>query len=209
MKKEDKAMESKQTGTELRDGMPFLGGHLWLDLLNSTPILAGVEQDLLATPEQFQRWLVAAGLPMPEPTAQDQARRTLVALRQRLRVAFDELRQTGTISKTAAYAANLLLAQARIDLRLEVDSDGARLVETFAPGAGGPAAVVAEDFARFAATQPAAKARLKACANPACNMVFFDSGKNATRRWCSMALCGNREKIKRYRKRQAESEVEA
>ncbi len=202
-------MESKQTGTELRDGMPFLGGHLWLDLLNSTPLLAGIEQDMLATPEQFQRWLVAAELPVPEKASQDQARRTLMALRQRLRVAFDELRQTGTVSKTAAYAVNLLLAQARVELRLEVGHGGdAQLVETFEPGAGGPAATIARDFARFAATHPAAspgaKTRLKACANPACNMVFFDSGKNATRRWCSMALCGNREKIKRYRTRKAE-----
>jgi len=184
--------------------MPFLGGHLWLDLLNSTPILAGVEQDLLATAEQFQRWLVAAGLPVPDPAAQEQARRTLVALRQRLRAAFDALRQTGTVSKTAADAVNLLLAQARIELRLEVAANGAQLVEIFDPGTGGPAATVAQDFARFAAAHPAAKARLKACANPACNMVFFDFGKNATRRWCSMALCGNREKIKRYRTRKAE-----
>ncbi|MFN7191706.1 MAG: CGNR zinc finger domain-containing protein [Rhodospirillales bacterium] len=196
-------MDSKPTGSDLRDGMPFLGGHLWLDLLNSTPILAGIEQDLLATPEQFARWLVAAGLPLPEQSAADQARRTLVALRQRLRAAFDEMRATGAVSKTAAYAVNLLLAQARIELRLEVTANGAQLVETFEPGAGGPAATVAQDFARFAATHPAAQHRLKGCANPACNMVFFDSGKNATRRWCSMALCGNREKIKRYRKRKA------
>lgn len=196
-------MESKQTGPDLRDGMPFLGGPLWIDLLNTTPILAGVEQDLLATPESFARWLAAAGLPTPDPTAGESARRTLVALRQRLRVAFDEMRQAGTVSKTAAYAVNLLLAQARVELRLEVTADGAQLVETFEPGAGGPAATVAQDFARFAAAHPAAQQRLKGCANPACSMVFFDSGKNATRRWCSMALCGNREKIKRYRTRKA------
>ena len=202
--KETKAMDSKPTGSELRDGMPFLGGHLWLDLLNSTPIVAGAEQDLLATPDRFARWLAAAGLPQPEKPAEEQARRTLAALRPRLRTAFDELRATGTVSKTAAYAVNLLLAQARVELRLEVAASGAQLVETFDPGPGGPAAAVARDFARFAATHAGASARLKACANPACNMVFFDAGKNATRRWCSMALCGNREKIKRYRKRQAE-----
>jgi predicted RNA-binding Zn ribbon-like protein len=196
-------MESNQGGAELRDGMPFLGGHLWLDLLNSTPILAGVEQDLLATPEQFARWLTAAGLPLREQTSLESARRAMVALRQRLRAAFDELRQTGTVSKTTAYAVNLLLGQARVELRLDVAASAAQLIETFDPGAGGPAAMVAQDFARFAVGRPTAQTRLKGCANPACNMVFYDSGKNATRRWCSMALCGNREKIKRYRERQA------
>jgi len=39
-------MDSKPTGSDLRDGMPFLGGHLWLDLLNSTPILAGIDLGL-------------------------------------------------------------------------------------------------------------------------------------------------------------------
>jgi predicted RNA-binding Zn ribbon-like protein len=63
------------------------------------------------------------------------------------------------------------------------------------------AARVADDFADFlAAFEPG---RLRHCDNPACTMVFYDRGKNNRRRWCSMAVCGNRHKVACYRARKA------
>ena len=47
----------------------------------------------------------------------------------------------------------------------------------------------------------AKRARLKRCANPECGWLFVDDSKNATRRWCSMASCGNRAKAKRHYQR--------
>lgn len=44
--------------------------------------------------------------------------------------------------------------------------------------------------------------RLKMCASDECQRVFYDRSKPATRRWCSSALCGNREKTRAYRTRQ-------
>jgi predicted RNA-binding Zn ribbon-like protein len=45
-------------------------------------------------------------------------------------------------------------------------------------------------------------ARLKMCSNPECGWMFLDSTRNASRRWCEMAACGNRAKAKRfYRKK--------
>ena len=42
-------------------------------------------------------------------------------------------------------------------------------------------------------------ARLRACAADDCGWWFVDETKNRSRRWCDMKLCGNREKIRRYR----------
>jgi predicted RNA-binding Zn ribbon-like protein len=39
--------------------------------------------------------------------------------------------------------------------------------------------------------------RLRTCANPRCRRVFHDGA----RRWCSMAFCGNRAKVGRFRQR--------
>jgi predicted RNA-binding Zn ribbon-like protein len=39
-------------------------------------------------------------------------------------------------------------------------------------------------------------ARLKRCAG--CPWLFLDHSKNHSRRWCSMAICGTSEKIRRY-----------
>jgi predicted RNA-binding Zn ribbon-like protein len=36
---------------------------------------------------------------------------------------------------------------------------------------------------------------LKQCANPYCQILFYDDSKTHRRRWCSMALCGNRSKV--------------
>ena len=83
--------------------------------------------------------------------------------------------------------------------------DSLKLVETFDPGEAGPAGTVAEDFARFIAEHEAR--RLKHCANPACNMVFYDTGKNNRRRWCSMSVCGNRHKVARFRSRARETKA--
>jgi predicted RNA-binding Zn ribbon-like protein len=41
--------------------------------------------------------------------------------------------------------------------------------------------------------------RVRVCAAEGCGWAFLDLSKNGTRRWCSMKLCGNREKATRYR----------
>jgi predicted RNA-binding Zn ribbon-like protein len=40
-----------------------------------------------------------------------------------------------------------------------------------------------------------AKARLRLCANPNCGLFFYDKSRTHRRRWCSMAICGNRSKV--------------
>jgi predicted RNA-binding Zn ribbon-like protein len=46
-------------------------------------------------------------------------------------------------------------------------------------------------------------ARLKACRADDCQWAFIDTARNRTRIWCNMAVCGNREKARRYRRRHA------
>ncbi|MBY8977905.1 CGNR zinc finger domain-containing protein [Rhodobacteraceae bacterium NNCM2] len=45
---------------------------------------------------------------------------------------------------------------------------------------------------------------VKNCEGPTCTMWFVDTSKNHTRRWCSMAVCGNRAKAAAFRARKAE-----
>ena len=40
--------------------------------------------------------------------------------------------------------------------------------------------------------------RLRPCANPECRLYLFDRSKPNTARWCSMATCGNRLKVRRH-----------
>jgi predicted RNA-binding Zn ribbon-like protein len=41
--------------------------------------------------------------------------------------------------------------------------------------------------------------RIKLCAAPDCRWVFYDTAKNRLGRWCSMEVCGNRAKTRKYR----------
>ncbi len=46
-------------------------------------------------------------------------------------------------------------------------------------------------------------ARLHGCSAPDCASIFYDRTKNHSAKWCSMESCGNRNKVRRYRERQA------
>jgi predicted RNA-binding Zn ribbon-like protein len=45
---------------------------------------------------------------------------------------------------------------------------------------------------------------VKVCADDDCGWVFLDRSRNRTRRWCSTADCGNRNRVRRYNARRAQ-----
>ncbi len=46
--------------------------------------------------------------------------------------------------------------------------------------------------------------RLKLCDAHDCGWLFIDGSRNRSRRWCEMAECGNRAKVRRFRERHGE-----
>lgn len=58
---------------------------------------------------------------------------------------------------------------------------------------------VGEALARLVCTEEFA--HVKACEGPACTLLFADHTKGHGRRWCSMAICGNRAKQAAHRQR--------
>jgi len=46
-----------------------------------------------------------------------------------------------------------------------------------------------------------AEARVRICANPGCGLFFCDTSRTHRRRWCSMAICGNRHKVASFARR--------
>jgi predicted RNA-binding Zn ribbon-like protein len=43
-------------------------------------------------------------------------------------------------------------------------------------------------------------ARVSQCGGDDCHWLFLDTSKNRSRRWCDMADCGNRAKVRRFRR---------
>jgi predicted RNA-binding Zn ribbon-like protein len=58
---------------------------------------------------------------------------------------------------------------------------------------------VAEALARFVCSEDFS--RVKACEGPSCTLLFADHTRGRARRWCSMAICGNRAKQAAHRER--------
>ena len=189
---------------EFRNGFPFLGGRLWIDLLNTTPFDGEHRQDLIEARDAFANWLAAAGVAsttgQPLPEAAGDARK----LREMLRSALETLRMDEPLQARVLQSVNARLRNVSLRFELQRDGNGCRLVELLDPGSSGPAGIIARDFADFVCDYE--PARLKHCANPACTMVFYDTGKNNKRRWCTMSICGNRDKVARFRSRKSDAE---
>lgn len=43
--------------------------------------------------------------------------------------------------------------------------------------------------------------RIKICPSTACLWAFYDTSRNQSKTWCSMKVCGNREKTRKFRER--------
>ncbi|MEV4612267.1 CGNR zinc finger domain-containing protein [Kitasatospora sp. NPDC049258] len=171
-----------------RDPRPLTGEPLSLDLLNTrwagTPV-----NDLLADLDGYRTWLSSVGLAERCPAdpagleAVREAREALAAL-----VGAAEREQPAPLD-----GLNRVLAHGRLRHRLG-ERGPQRSVEVDDPHR--LAAWLAADNYLDLLDQGAH--RIKACAHPNCILHFFDTSQNGRRRWCSMALCGNRAKAARH-----------
>lgn len=98
------------------------------------------------------------------------------------------------------------------DLRVEFAALASELPLRFALGERGDLRVAAADrgvngalaeiLSRVFEAQASGEwRRLKSCPGPHCGWLFYDASRNASSRWCSMSICGNRTKTAAYRKR--------
>jgi predicted RNA-binding Zn ribbon-like protein len=162
--------------------------------VNSNDLEGG--PDLLADAPALHAWLVEAGLAGPDlvVTGADHAR--AVALREAIR----EL-----VSANAGLphdpAAAQVVDELGAGLRPVFDSGGTH----FEPTAGGVDAALGRIVgAIHNALAEGTWERLKACERDVCRWAFYDQSKNRSSHWCSMAVCGQREKNRRaYRRRRA------
>lgn len=82
-----------------------------------------------------------------------------------------------------------------VQLRLQLESDGRAALT-----ASDPTGVVAAAVARLAIRGD--WERVKICPADDCRWAFYDASRNRSRQWCSMAVCGNRAKVRAHRERE-------
>jgi len=168
------------------DPRPLAGEPFALDLLNTQWLASGTPVDLLATGAGTRAWLTAAGVTAtPDPGT----RQALITSRQAIRDVV-----SGQGGASALDRLNSVLGHGRLRLSIGPARQPERRLEVDDP-AWRPAVMAAANLLELLDEAPD---RVRRCQHPACVLWFFDTTRNGTRRWCSMAGCGNRAKARRH-----------
>ncbi|MFE9764279.1 CGNR zinc finger domain-containing protein [Streptomyces sp. NPDC005808] len=170
--------------TVTHDPRPLTGEPVSLDLLNTRWMHEGTVRDLLTDTDGLAVWLAANRLDFP---ASDAALRHTLQARDALRGVVD-----GSLAE-GADGIDAVLAHGRVRLTLTPEGQGEN--PEFSDPSWGPAWLAARDYLELLRTAPD---RIRGCAHESCILHFFDTSRNGTRRWCSMAGCGNRAKASRH-----------
>ncbi|KFG77412.1 CGNR zinc finger domain-containing protein [Streptomyces mutabilis] len=170
------------------DPRPLVGEPVSLDLLNTRWVQDGARRDLLGDTRGLAAWLTSTGLDGHDFRADEATLAHVLTARDALAVVVDS-----PADPEGVRALDRILDHGRIRATLGPDGPGER--SEFTDPAWGPAWTAARDYLGLLRRAPD---RIRACAHEACVLHFFDTSRNGTRRWCSMALCGNRAKASRH-----------
>ena len=202
-------MNENVTASPYRGPFLFVGDWLAIDLVNTRLQPPAPPTELLRDEIDLASWAEAAELryavalrremdDSPE-TLRSSILGDVKMLREAIRDGLDQWKMR-RLDPRNLDTINRALARAPRYLRLRMARGGVtgELVAT-------ASAVdrLCADLARSAAQliRSASRARVKHCEGPTCSLMFHDSSKPATRRWCSMALCGREAKIQALRSR--------
>lgn len=167
------------------DPRPHLGEPPALDLLNTRWMDHG-PRDLLTDVSGLEIWLSSAGPARAVPANE----RTLDALLAARTAIYD------TVVHGWREGLNEVLGHGRI--RRHLTADGPEDTPEVDDPAQLPGWLAANNLLDLLTEAPA---RIRRCAHPECILFFYDTSKNGTRRWHSMATCGNRAKAARHQAR--------
>ena len=164
------------------------------DFANTEIPVWGVDD--IATPDALAEWLRARHLISEAAIVDAEAFVRARALRRVLR-ALASQSEHGSMTEDEMRAEVATIARAA-RLRFELGDRGL----TLAPDDAGVDGALAEIMSRvFDAQRSGTWSRLKSCPGPHCGWLFYDASRNASSRWCSMSICGNRTKTAAYRQR--------
>src|SRR5260370_36540092 len=151
--------------------------------LNTRSTGRPAEPDLLASPASANRWLRTLEWPTtPRLTADDLT--PLRELREALQAKLEAGRDTPQTAHQPDLAHHLEKLRWKVTLK-----DGQLALSAEGVGWRQVAGTLLADI--LTAQQHELWPRLKACRNPLCSVIFYDSSKNQARVWHTTSVCGN------------------
>jgi len=186
----------------------LIGGRLAVDFANSgsprrplswEELIVFLEATQVISPE---RSALLLDLPETDPQAahalllhaslfRDTLRRAFLALIRKETTADDTVEAINEVLRVTEGHDELLFSAGRWSIEFVARENG--LEWLLAAVARSAAEILAEG----------ADARVRICANPDCGLLFYDASRTKRRRWCSMAVCGNRHKVASFARKHA------
>lgn len=185
------------------DEFILVGNSLAVDFVNTQRIEDGATKELLTSGGDIFRWARAAGLAISkamiraafsEPLSQDALR-----LRAAIRRLFEALLDGEEPPAGDIAVLNEFLLRPKGGAGLVYQ--GGKFVSVRAPIMTVTDILdrVADDACAILTSEDAS--RLRRCASDRCILLFVDRSRTGGRRWCSMAICGNRAKAATHYRR--------
>ena len=189
-------------------GFQFVAGNLALDFVNTVAFRAdpAKQNDHLQSAEDVQRWAGQAQLPdraaiSSGPLKAAELRR-IRTVREQLFAVFHAMATDDPIPADTLTRVGDALNDCCARRHLSIE--GAEVRWTWRPGARCadyllyPVLTAATDL-----LTSASRGSVRQCEDAGCGWLFLDRSNARTRRWCSMADCGNRHKARKYYRRAA------
>jgi len=164
--------------------------------VNTVDLESGVDE--LKDAESLHSWLLHHGLIEQSSPVSDVDFRLVIQVREALR-ALAMANHHGESDAAAVQALNRMADSARVVVRFQ--GGGEASLEPQLPGVDGALGRMLGIV--YTAMVEGTWQRLKACRRSSCRWLYYDRSKNRSSSWCAMAVCGNREKARTYRRRHA------
>ncbi|MBV9005702.1 MAG: CGNR zinc finger domain-containing protein [Solirubrobacterales bacterium] len=172
---------------------------LVIDFINTLDMEEGTDE--LASVDGLARWLEAHELLRGRDAGAEVGevdRRRAIGLREALR-SLGAGHGGGLADPQAAGELEHVAERGQLSVRFGEDGSA-----TFEPRESGFAGALAKLLVPIAeASRDGTWQRVKVCRSGDCQWAFYDHSRNRSGVWCDMAVCGNRTKVRAYRRRGA------
>lgn len=173
------------------------GLQLIVDYVNTRDV--ETDSDALTSPSALSEWLLRHGLLDASPRLAADDLDAATALREALRAVLLSHNAASTPPPAAVAVLDQVAARGQLSVRFGASASAMVTLGARESGVAGALAAILAPAALGASD--GTWERVKACAADDCQWAFYDRSRNHSGRWCDMAVCGNRTKVRSYRQR--------
>ncbi|WP_121614349.1 CGNR zinc finger domain-containing protein [Mesobacillus foraminis] len=181
----------------------ILGGSPWINLVNTTYISNKQMYDILHDPSSAFKWLGENNLlresdvlALENDELLDQLIEGLHSLRHLCEVILADLKQQGKLSLNTVDQLKRFVQDVKVGLAIVPKHENLKLISE---------GITARDHVMYNIVSSIIHTldnisidRIRECEHQDCILHFVDTSKSGKRRWCSMELCGNRQKAAEF-----------